>query len=209
MTTYEVDRLWRTLCADEGAVVGVRGDKDVDVIRIRVPRVMGGTDLSSFSPRVHYCNAGGTLDYFDPSVTEDSETLTFEWLLGSLACAVEGRIAFSLELTDYGEDGSSVARRLNSATYGVGTIAPSVHSDTSIDVPQVVDVIERLENGLTEMHTALNGAAKATGEASQAAEDARKAAEEARGAVSPEMRLYLTYDSVGGTDFLTIVDTED
>ena len=45
--------------------------------------------------------------------------------------------------------------------------------------------------------------------ADQAAADARKAAEEARGSISPDKRIYLAYDTVGDTDYISLVDTED
>ena len=54
--------------------------------------------------------------------------------------------------------------------------------------------------------TAANEAAQA---ASDAASDARNAAEEARGAVDPDMRIYLTYDEVGDTQYISLVDMED
>lgn len=45
--------------------------------------------------------------------------------------------------------------------------------------------------------------------ANAAAQDATQAAEEARGAVSPDMRIYLTRDIVGNIDYPTIVDMTD
>lgn len=45
--------------------------------------------------------------------------------------------------------------------------------------------------------------------ADEAAADARKAAEEARGSISPDKRIYLAYDTVGDTEYITLVDTED
>ena len=39
--------------------------------------------------------------------------------------------------------------------------------------------------------------------------DALKAAEEARGSISPDKRIYLAYDTVGDTDYISLVDTED
>lgn len=50
--------------------------------------------------------------------------------------------------------------------------------------------------------TAADGADKAKTEA-------LKAAEEARGSISPDKRLYIAYDTVGDTDYISLVDTED
>ena len=56
---------------------------------------------------------------------------------------------------------------------------------------------------------ATNAANASKDSADEAAADARKAAEEARGSISPEKRIYLAYDTVGDTEYITLVDTED
>lgn len=61
----------------------------------------------------------------------------------------------------------------------------------------------------TNADTATVRANEATNSANDAAEDARQAAEEARGAISPELTLYLTYDQVGDTEYLTLVDASE
>ena len=58
-------------------------------------------------------------------------------------------------------------------------------------------------------NAATNAAKASTDSADQAAADARKAAEEARGSISPDKRIYLAYDTVGDTDYISLVDTED
>ena len=57
--------------------------------------------------------------------------------------------------------------------------------------------------------TATNAANASKDSADEAAADARKAAEEARGSINPDKRIYLTYDTVGDTEYITLVDTED
>lgn len=57
--------------------------------------------------------------------------------------------------------------------------------------------------------TATNAANASKDSADEAAADARKAAEEARGSISPDNRIYLAYDTVGDTEYITLVDTED
>lgn len=58
-----------------------------------------------------------------------------------------------------------------------------------------------------------NTSAENADTAAQGANDAKtealKAAEEARGSISPDKRIYLTYDTVGDTDYISLVDTED
>lgn len=57
--------------------------------------------------------------------------------------------------------------------------------------------------------TATNAANASKASADEAAADAHKAAEEARGSISPDKRTYLAYDTVGDTEYITLVDTED
>lgn len=57
--------------------------------------------------------------------------------------------------------------------------------------------------------TATNDANASKDSADEAAADARKAAEEARGSISPDKRIYLAYDTVGDTEYITLVDMED
>lgn len=57
--------------------------------------------------------------------------------------------------------------------------------------------------------TATNAANASKDSADEAAADARKAAEEARGSISPDKRIYLAYDTVGDTEYITLVDVED
>lgn len=207
VSTYDVSHDLRTMAVSGTGVLGARGDKGVDVVRIRVPSVVNGIDLSGFKARVHYVNAAGVADYADPVAGADGLWLTFDWTLGSLACARDGRVSFSLELTEYG-GGGEVLRRFDSSRAS-GTIAPAEHADASVDVPAAADVIQRLEDGVLELADAKAAAASATSSASDAAADARRAAEEARGAVSSDKRIYFTYDTVDGTDYLTLVDMDE
>lgn len=57
--------------------------------------------------------------------------------------------------------------------------------------------------------TATNAANASKDSADEAAADARKAAEEARSSISPDKRIYLAYDTVGDTEYITLMDTED
>lgn len=57
--------------------------------------------------------------------------------------------------------------------------------------------------------TATNAANASKDSADEAAADARKAAEEARDSINPDKRIYLTYDTVGDTEYITLVDMED
>lgn len=58
-------------------------------------------------------------------------------------------------------------------------------------------------------NSAATDASAASDSASSAAKEALAAAEEARGSVSADRKIYLTYDTVGGTDYISLVDTEE
>ena len=58
-------------------------------------------------------------------------------------------------------------------------------------------------------NVATNAANASKDSADKAAADARKAAEEARGSINPDKRIYIAFDTVGDTEYITLVDTED
>lgn len=65
------------------------------------------------------------------------------------------------------------------------------------------------DTATSRANAATNAANASKDSADQAAVDARKAGEEARGSISPDKRIYLAYDTVGDTEYITLVDTED
>lgn len=65
------------------------------------------------------------------------------------------------------------------------------------------------DTATSRANAATNAANASKDSADQAASDARKAAEEARGSISPDKRIYLAYDTVGDTDYISLIDTED
>ena len=65
------------------------------------------------------------------------------------------------------------------------------------------------DTATSKANAATNAANASKASADLAAADALKAAEEARGSISPDKRIYLAYDTVGDTDYISLVDTED
>lgn len=65
------------------------------------------------------------------------------------------------------------------------------------------------DTATNEAKAATNAANASKASADLAAADALKAAEEARGSISPDKRIYLAYDTVGDTEHISLVDTED
>lgn len=99
-----------------------------------------------------------------------------------------------------------------SATDAANTATGKANAATksATDAASAANTAKRNADTATNAANAATNAANASKDsADQAATDARKAAEEARGSISPDKRIYLAYDTVGDTDYITLVDTED
>lgn len=68
---------------------------------------------------------------------------------------------------------------------------------------------ENADTAAGKANTSAENADTAAQGANDAKTEALKAAEEARGSISPDKRIYLAYDTVGDTDYISLVDTED
>lgn len=68
---------------------------------------------------------------------------------------------------------------------------------------------EKADTAAGKANTSAEKADTAAQGANDAKTEALKAAEEARGSISPDKRIYLAYDTVGDTDYISLVDTED
>lgn len=68
---------------------------------------------------------------------------------------------------------------------------------------------EKADIAAGKANTSAENADTAAQGANDAKTEALKAAEEARGSISPDKRIYLAYDTVGDTDYISLVDTED
>lgn len=81
---FVIDKDFRLISVPErGIVLGVEGDKDVNLVRFRMPRYYRGTDLSDFEIQVLYDNAEderGGFDAVNKTVTEDA--ISFTWIVG-------------------------------------------------------------------------------------------------------------------------------
>ena len=71
------------------------------------------------------------------------------------------------------------------------------------------DAADAATTATGKANDAATHANEATDTANAAAADALEAAEEARGSISPDKKLYLAYDTVGDTEYITLVDMEE
>lgn len=90
-------------------------------------------------------------------------------------------------------------------------LAPAASSDTMVDaaVKAAQNATSAATSAASSANSAASAASNAASSASAAATDATQAAAEARSAVSLAGSLYLDYDTVGDTSYITLVDKED
>ena len=107
---------------------------------------------------------------------------------------------------------AAAATAANGAASKANTAAAKADTATGKANAAAGDASTAAENADTAAGKA-NTSAENADTAAQGANDAKaealKAAEEARGSISPDKRLYIAYDTVGDTDYISLVDTED
>lgn len=149
---------------------------------------------------------------------------SYDVALVSDSCIVPSEVltASSFRVSVRGSDGTHV---LTTTIVRVGVEESLIDGDTpAAPTPSVYDqLVAQATAAATDAAQAQSAAtaAQASAAAAQssataaqeivtaAVRDAQEAAEEARGSVMPERKLYLAYDQQDGTDYISIVDTEE
>ena len=178
---YLIDNELRIITIPQnGVVLGVEGDKDVNVVHFKMPRMYRGLDLGEgFNIRVNYANAKAELGYFAvvrPDVTEDS--ISFEWLLGSHALMYVGEIKFAVSLIKSSVDGR-IEKKFNT-TLGKAQCLTGLDVDVSVPEEDIYDLLTQIKQDvMADIQPSLDGAkadaAAAKQSATQAAESAATA----------------------------------
>ena len=178
---YLIDNELRIITVPQnGVVLGVEGDKDVNVVHFKMPRMYRGLDLGDgFNIRVNYANAKAELGYFAvvrPDVTEDS--ISFEWLLGSHALMYVGEIKFAVSLIKSSVDGR-IEKKFNT-TLGKAQCLTGLDVDASVPEEDIYDLLTQIKQDvMADIQPSLDGAkadaAAAKQSATQAAESAATA----------------------------------
>lgn len=115
---------------EEGVVLGVEGDKDVNRIRLRINRYYRGSDLADFAIRVNYENAEGDRNYFtvtEKTVTE--QTITFIWVVAADAVAYKGAVHFAVSFYRVNDNGE-ILQKYNTT---LGTVQNLVGLEVDAD----------------------------------------------------------------------------
>ena len=165
---------------EEGVVLGVEGDKDVNRIRLRINRYYRGSDLADFAIRVNYENAEGDRNYFtvtEKTVTE--QTITFIWVVAADAVAYKGAVHFAVSFYRVNDSGE-ILQKYNT-TLGTVQNLVGLEVDVAQDDPVVVDFMAHLKNDITEhaaaYENAMNEAARS---ADVSAKSAKSSADNAK-----------------------------
>ena len=165
---------------EEGVVLGVEGDKDVNRIRLRINRYYRGSDLADFAIRVNYENAEGDRNYFtvtEKTVTE--QTITFIWVVAADAVAYKGAVHFAVSFYRVNDNGE-ILQKYNT-TLGTVQNLVGLEVDVAQDDPVVVDFMAHLKNDITEhaaaYENAMNEAARS---ADVSAKSAKSSADNAK-----------------------------
>lgn len=76
-------------------IVGVESDEDVTIRKFVMPWLYDDSDLSEFSCRVNFENAGGQKGIYPvQDVAKTGDTISFSWTLSRLAMAHAGELKF-------------------------------------------------------------------------------------------------------------------
>lgn len=89
-------------------ILGTESDQETNRLYFKCPKVVGdNVDLSLFSLRINYQNAGNKKDqYLVEDVKEEGDTITFSWLLKRSVTAYKGNVKFILCAVKIAEDGA-------------------------------------------------------------------------------------------------------
>lgn len=88
-------------------ILGTESDQETNRLYFKCPKVVGdNVDLSLFSLRINYQNAGNKKDqYLVEDVKEEGDNITFSWLLKRNVTAYKGNVKFILCAVKTTEDG--------------------------------------------------------------------------------------------------------
>lgn len=152
-------------------ILGTESDQETNRLYFKCPKVVGDSiDLSLFSLRVNYQNAGNKKDqYLVEDVKEEGDTITFSWLLKRSVTAYKGNVKFILCAVKTAEDGA-IKNEWNT------TLNTECKSLEGMEVDQTA-VEEETKDIVEQLIAMMN----------QSAENAVRAVEEAKAEVDKEV----------------------
>ena len=160
-----------------------------------------GTATVSGNAATHVCEESNLACV--PGYTDEAY---FEFVKGSQTVQT-GRFAFDI-MRD-AREGNAPAQSWDNAVEELEKRAETAVLKGEKAATDATAAVNNATAAVNICKSATNAANASKDSADEAAADARKAAEEARSSISPDKRIYLTYDTVGDTEYITLVDTED
>ena len=180
--------------------------------------------------RIHYYRGsatvnGNTITYVCDesklaSVPGYTDEAYFEIIKGDFLAQTE---RFALDILRSAKEGQQPAQSWDNAIDDLIKRGESAVKSSEAAVTAANGAVSKANTAAAKADTATGNANAAAGKANTSAEkadtaaqgandaktEALKAAEEARGSISPDKRLYIAYDTVGDTDYISLIDTED
>lgn len=145
---YVIDNNLRIITVpSNGVTLGVESDKDVNIVKFKMPRYYNRLDLSEFDIRINYANARGTLNYYAVTTKNIAENeITFEWLIGAQVVQYRGNVQFTVSLIKAA--GDVIDKRFNT-TIGIAKVLEGMTVDINIPETEIQDLLTQLTNDIT------------------------------------------------------------
>lgn len=181
---YLIDNTLRVITVpSNGVVLGVEGDKDVNVVKFKMPRYYKQLDLSEFDIRINYVTAKAALGYFmaeTKSIEEDY--IYFEWVISAHVVQFQGSVQFAVTLTKFND--GEIDKRFNT-TIGKANVLNGLALESEIPDYQLQDLLKQVLNEVMthvtpSVEEAKQAAITATEASLQASESAKNAANSAK-----------------------------
>ena len=107
---FVIDEKFRTITVpSNGVVLGVTGDKNINVVTFKMQRFYNGFDMTDFLIRIHYTTPNNKVRYYtvpDFAIYEDK--ILFQWLIDGNVCQDVGNVKFSVRMFKVDEEGQIV-----------------------------------------------------------------------------------------------------
>lgn len=126
-------------------ILGTESDQETNRLYFKCPKVVGDNiDLSLFSLRINYQNAGNKKDqYLVEDVKEEGDNITFSWLLKRNVTAYKGNVKFILCAVKTTEDGI-IKNEWNTTLNTECESLEGMEVDKAVVEEETKDIVEQL-----------------------------------------------------------------
>lgn len=126
-------------------ILGTESDQETNRLYFKCPKMVGdNVDLSLFSLRINYQNAGNKKDqYLVEDVKEEGDTITFSWLLKRSVTAYKGNVKFILCAVKTTEDGA-IKNEWNTTLNDECECLEGMEVDQTAVEEETKDIVEQL-----------------------------------------------------------------